>query len=137
MTDNTRKESIAEKVRFLAVGGFNTIVGLSVFSLIQLVSDGQLHEIVVLILSHIISSTSAFYLHRKVVFRVDDPSIADFLRFQSVYIVPLGFNAVALPVLVRVMGANVYLAQILITAVNVIASYFGHKYFSFRRNPTA
>lgn len=137
MTDSARKESIAEKIRFLLVGGFNTAVGFGAFTLIQFLSNGALHEVVVLLFAHGVASSIAFVLHRRVVFRVSGQILLDYLRFQSVYILPLSINAIVLPVLVRVAGMNVYLAQLLFTVVSVIISYVGHKYFSFRRKPTA
>jgi putative flippase GtrA len=137
MTDSARKESIAEKLRFLVVGGFNTAVGFGAFSLIQFLSNGALHEVVVLLLGHLVASSIAFVLHRRVVFRVSGQILLDYVRFQSVYVLPLTINAIALPLLVRVAGMNVYIAQALFTVVSVVISYVGHKYFSFRRKPSA
>lgn len=135
MTRSARKESLAEKIRFLVVGGFNTFVGFGAFALIQFVSNGSLHELAVLGLAHLVASTIAFVLHRRVVFRVSGKMLIDYVRFQSVYVVPLAINAAVLPLLVRVYGLNVYLAQLLITIVAVLITYVGHKYFSFRRAP--
>ncbi|MEY4477340.1 MAG: conserved rane protein [Actinomycetota bacterium] len=137
MNTAARKESIAEKIRFLLVGGFNTVVGIGSFSAIQFLTDGALHEVVVLLLSHAISSSVAFVLHRWVVFRVSGPILMDWVRFQSVYVLPLSINAIVLPLLVRVAGVNVYLAQVMFTCVAVVISYLGHKHFSFRRSPDA
>lgn len=136
MNDSTRKESIAEKIRFLVVGGFNTFVGFGAFALIQFLSNGALHEIISLMLAHLLASSIAFVLHRRVVFRVRGQILLDYVRFQSVYVVPLSINLIVLQLLVRVAGMNVYLAQFLFTIVSVTISYVGHKYFSFRRKPT-
>lgn len=133
MTRDARKESIAEKIRFLVVGGFNTFVGFGAFAVIQFLSNGALHEVVSLLVAHLVASSIAFVLHRKVVFRVSGQILIDYVRFQSVYVIPLSINVVVLPLLVRVGGVNVYLAQLLFTVVSVIVSYVGHKYFSFRR----
>jgi putative flippase GtrA len=130
----TKTDSFAEKLRFLAVGGFNTVLGFGLFSLLQYLVGEQIGEVFVLLLAHLGSSTVAFVLHRRVTFRVSGSVLKDYLRFQTVYIIPVGFNLVALPVLTRVIGVNVYVAQALITVVNVLISYIGHKYFSFRRN---
>ena len=133
MTDKNRKESIAEKTRFVLVGGFNTFVGFVAFAAIQFLSNGALHEVVSLLLAHLVASSIAFVLHRRVVFRVSGQVFIDYVRFQSVYAVPLSINVVVLPLLVRVGGVNVYVAQLLFTVVSVIITYIGHKYFSFRR----
>ena len=135
MTDQSRRESLVEKLRFLVVGGFNTAMGFGIFSLLQFVAGDVLSEVGVLLVSHMIASTVAFILHRRVTFKVEGNLLKDYLRFQTVFIVPIGINLVVLPFLVRVMGVNVYLAQAVISVVTVTVSYFGHKYFSFRRSP--
>jgi len=135
MTDSNRAESNAEKIRFFIVGGFNTIIGLGAFAVFQFLSNGALHEVVVLLLAHLVASSIAFVLHRRVVFRVSGQIVVDYVRFQSIYVIPLSINAIVLPLLVRVGGVNVYLAQLLFTVVSVCISYIGHKYFSFRRAP--
>jgi putative flippase GtrA len=133
MANSASKESFPEQIRFLIVGGLNTFVGFGTFALFQFLSNGALHEVIVLLLAHTAASNSAFILQRKVVFRVSGRVLLDYIRFQSVYVVPLGINAIALPVLVRVGDVNVYLAQFLLTVVSALISYVGHKYFSFKR----
>lgn len=129
-----------EKVRFLAVGGFNTAFGFAMFVLVDIGLGRLLAEntnrvfasIVTLLVSHFIGSFPAFYLYRRFVFKVSGTVIRDFLRFQSVYVVPLTLNILALPLLVW-LGLNAIVAQGLIVCVNVLINYFGHKYISFRR----
>jgi putative flippase GtrA len=128
-----KKETLAETLRFLAVGGFNTFLGFGLFALLQFLVGGQIGEVLVLLLAHLGASTIAFVLHRRVTFRVSGNILVDYLRFQTVFIIPIGINLVILPVLTRVVGVNVYVAQALITVMTVLISYFGHKYFSFRR----
>jgi len=127
------QRDVPESLRFLVVGGFNTLLGFGAFALIQLLVGKWIGEVLVLLLAHLSASSIAFVTHRRITFRVDGNLLIDFVRFQSVYIVPIGVNLVVLPLLVRVVGMNVYLAQGLITIVTVVVSYFGHKYFSFRR----
>jgi len=49
-----------------------------------------------------------------------------------VYLVALGINAVALPLLVH-LGQNRIVAQGIITLASTVLSYVGHRHFSFRR----
>ena len=85
-----------------------------------------------LLLSQLLSSLPAFYLYRRYVFRVTGTFWADLVRFQGVYIVPFLANLVFLPLLVLI-GLHAILAQALIVVFNAVISYFGHKYFSFKR----
>ncbi|MHB1172820.1 MAG: GtrA family protein [Lacisediminihabitans sp.] len=122
-----------ERVRFLAIGAVNTVVGYSFFVLVQWSVGHAISYFGSLLIAHLLSSILAFALYRAVVFRVRGRVLIDFLRFQTVYVVPLAANALALPVLVSVLHWNVYASQALIVIVSTIISFFGHKYFSFRR----
>ena len=124
-----------ERVRFLAVGGFNTAFGYGVFVLLQFLFGAWIGYLGSLFASHLIASSVAFVLHRRLVFRVKGKVLLDYVRFQSVYLVSLTINTLLLPVFVELLGWNVYLAQALIVCVTVVASFVGHKFFSFRRGP--
>lgn len=129
-----------QRVAFLVVGVINTIVGFGIFVACS-VSIGQLvdHQhgrvagsLVTLGISHVLSVLFAFVMHRRFVFRVRGQVLKDLARFESVYLTALGINAVALPVLVE-LGLQRIPAQAIILAASTVLSYFGHRYFSFRR----
>ena len=71
-------------------------------------------------------------MHRRFVFHVRGHVLRDLVRFESVYLTGLGINAVALPMLVE-LGMHRILAGAIIMASTTLLSYFGHRYFSFRR----
>lgn len=129
-----------ERVRFLAVGGFNTAFGFLIFVLVNLALRGQFAghpawaSVVTLLVSHLIASIPAFVLYRMFVFKVSGRIVRDFFRFQSVYVIPLTLNLFALPFLVW-LGLGAIVAQAIIVCVNVVINYVGHKYFSFKRKP--
>lgn len=128
-----------QRVRFLMVGGFNTVFGFLVFVAVDLTLGASMNargeivsSIVTLAVSHLIAAIVAFILYRRMVFRVAGNVLIDFLRFETVYLVPLAVNLVVLPALV-VWGMNRILAQGIILVVMTVFSYVGHRYFSFRR----
>lgn len=129
-----------EKLRFLVAGGINTVVGYLFFVMADLLVGkpmaglgfAALGAVVSLIAAHLVSSIPAFYLYRRVVFRAVGAFLPDFARFQSVYLVPFTINLLVLPLLVWA-GMQAIIAQALIIVVNAVLSYFGHKYFTFRR----
>lgn len=133
-----------QRVRFLIVGGFNTAVGFGVFVAVDFTlgrwitaqSSAVLSSVVTLVVAHLLAAVVAFVLYRRFVFRVSGNVVVDFLRFESVYLVPLGVNLVVLPAVVAA-GAPAILAQAVILVLMTLVSYFGHRYFSFRRKPTA
>jgi putative flippase GtrA len=125
-----------QRVRFLAVGATNTVVGYLVFSAFTLwvFADVHLGYLPSLALSYVIGITLAFVLYRRFVFPVHGHLLRDFARFVSVYLVAIGINAAALPLLVEVVQVPPLLAQLMILVVTTLLSFFGHKKFSFRRS---
>ncbi|WP_233197435.1 GtrA family protein [Cryobacterium sp. N21] len=123
-----------QRVRFLAVGATNTAVGYLVFSFFTLwvFADVYLGYLISLALSYVVGITLAFVLYRR--FVVHGHVLRDFARFVSVYLVAIGINAAALPLLVEVVLVPPLLAQLFILLVTTLLSFFGHKKFSFRRS---
>ncbi|MGV8881083.1 MAG: GtrA family protein [Rhodoglobus sp.] len=124
-----------ERVRFLIVGAFNTFFGYGLFVAFELLVGKHTSYFVSLYGSFVIAASVAFLLHRHFTYRVTGTGniFIDFLRFQGVNFVALGVNTLVLPLFVEVFGINVLIAQALIVIITTLVSYFGHKFFSFRR----
>ena len=122
-----------ERARFVVIGGVNTVVAYGLFAAFEAAFGGR--YLLSLLLSYIVATVLAFVLHRRYTFAVVGRAslVADFLRFESVYVVMLAANAVLLPVLVEFAGWSSLGAQAAIVVVTTIMSYLGHKFFSFRR----
>ncbi len=125
-----------QRIRFLAVGATNTVVGYLVFSAFTLwvFADVYLGYLLSLAVSYVVGITLAFVLYRRFVFPVHGHLLRDFARFVSVYLVAIGINAAALPLLVEAAQVPPLLAQLIILAATTLLSFFGHKKFSFRRS---
>lgn len=121
------------RVAFIAVGGFNTVLGYLWFVFFQISVGHAWGYMWALILSHVASVLCAFVMHRKFVFRVVGHWWRDLARFEVVQLAALGFNIVALPALVEIVGLAPLVAQAVIAVVTVTFSYFAHRHFSFRR----
>jgi putative flippase GtrA len=59
--------------------------------------------------------------------------LAEYLRYQIVYLPLVVVNLVVLPLALRYSDLNAYVIQALFTVFAVIASYLGNKYFTFRK----
>lgn len=123
------------EVRFLAVGGVNTAVGLGSFVVLYALAGAVLHYLGALALAYAIGTLVGFVLHRRLVFDVQGHLVADFARYVGVQAVAFTLNSLLLPVLVEAAGLPVVLGQVLALGIVVVASYFGHKLISFRRPP--
>lgn len=135
MVGQLRKWVLDRRLLFIVIGGFNSLMGLVYFALLQLALESRIGYMGVLVASYAVATCSAYLLHRYVVFRVRGRFWRDFARFASVQVVALGINAIALPLLVEVGGLPVLTAQVIATVVTVALSYFAHSLFSFRRKP--
>ena len=130
-----------QRVAFLLVGAFNTGVGFLLFIVFDVtvghLVDGLANRVVgslaTLACAHVVAVLVAFVMYRTFVFRVRGHIWRDLLRFQAVYLLSTGINAIVLPIFVQ-LGFNRILVQLGFLVVSVTISYFGHKYFSFRRS---
>ncbi len=122
-----------ERVRFVLVGVVNTVVAYALFVFFEFALGGL--YLASLALSYLFATLLAFALHRRFTFGVAGRAgiVADFARFESVYLVMLVINALLLPLLVEGAGVGPLVAQAVCVVVTTIASYLGHRYFSFRR----
>lgn len=121
-----------EKIRYLIIGGWNTLFGYGVFSGLYFWLSGSIHYLVILSLSYIISITNTYIGYKLFVFRTKGDILREYFRFYLVYGVSFLVNLASLPVLLEILHLNMYVAQALITLLTVIGSYVLHKNFSFK-----
>lgn len=114
------------------VGGFNTVFGYMLFSLVHFLLGAEIGYAGSVVTAHLISSTFAYFLFTRIVFTSGSRGLGAYARFQSSYIVPLVANIVFVPVWLSFMGVNVYVGQAAFALTWVIVSFFVHKKFSFK-----
>ena len=121
-----------EQLLYLAVGAWNTLFGYGVWALLQYLLHPYLNYLVIVVLSYPIAIANAYLCYRYLVFRSRGSVVRELPRFASIYLLTMAANLVALPFLVRLLPFNLYVIQAMFTALVVVASYLGHKFFSFR-----
>jgi putative flippase GtrA len=124
-----------ERVRFVLVGGLNTVVGLGFFALFNaLIGDsGHYAYLATVVIAQFLGVQFAFCTQRLIVFRARGGRILhELLRFYLVYSVGLAANLAVLPVLVEVAGLPVFPAQVLFTLGLAVISYLAGRKFVFR-----
>jgi putative flippase GtrA len=122
-----------QRVLFLLVGGINTGFSTGLFICLALYFP-ETPSAVLLTISWAVSLVSVFFVYRKLVFRVTGRIFRDFFRFVLVNLSSLLINIVLLFLVSDMLGLPRIPAQIAITMISVAVSYFGHRYFSFRRS---
>jgi putative flippase GtrA len=121
------------RFRFVMVGGVNTVVGYTIFLLLDVLvfADLRFGYALSLTSSYILAMGLGFLLYRWLVF-VDSQSWKRSLpRFILVTISSLMLNAFALFVLVEGAGFPRLLGQALAILLTVSLTYVGHALFSF------
>ncbi len=129
----TRRLVTDQRVRFVVVGGINTVLSTGLFIAFQLWFGDRVYSFVPLGLAWIISLLCVFFPHRWLVFRVRGHVLLDFGRFVLVNAGTFGVDVSALFLASDVLGWPRIESQLAITAVVVVFSFLGHKHVSFRR----
>lgn len=119
---------LRQAVRFVLVGILNTIVGYGAFFILLNYFD----YLAALLVSYGVGILHSFLWNKYWTFRSGGVRIAEFLKFNSVYVLSLVVNAAALAALVEVLRLDPKLGQLLLLPVTTLISYLGHKYWSFR-----
>lgn len=122
---------IPEKLRFLLVGGFNTVFAYGIFAaLYELVG---LHYNLALTIQYFITVNFSFVTMRYYVFRSQGVWRVEYVKAVSVYVGMYFFNAFALNFFVRILDIYPLLGQALYLVISTVLTFVLHKYFSFRQ----
>lgn len=121
-----------EKVKYLIVGGWNTIFGYASFTALYFLLRNFLHYTLVLVISYIIGITNGYIGYKFFVFKTKGNYLREYFRFYLVYGVAFIINLALLPVAVEFLKLNPVLSQGGIIFFTAIIGYLGHKNFSFK-----
>ncbi len=121
------------ELRFLLVGGFNTVSGYLITNMCFFLLVPITGLIAVLVVTNVLNVTISFLTYKFFVFRTTAPWFREYLKFYGVSSVPIILSFVILPLLIDGLKLNPYFAIAVFTVFTVIMSYLGHKYVSFRK----
>jgi putative flippase GtrA len=140
--DITQHIPRSQWLRYLLVGGWNTLFGYTCFSLINHSLNRAMPSysyIAASLSSNLISVTVAFLGYKWFVFKSKGRYVREWLRSLIVYSGTIVFSALALPPLVGVIRhashyqtQAPYIAAAIVAVITVISSFFGHKHLSFK-----
>ena len=133
MTRLTTLARDSQAFRFLVVGVVNSVFSFGVFAALQVTVGEHLHYLMILVLSHVAGVLEAYVLQRWLVFRVTGRWWRELARFWSVYLVALGVNLAALPLLVEIVHVPVVAAQAVVMLGTALGTFLVHRSFTFRR----
>ena len=94
--------------------------------------DHKKNYLLIGIAVQILAVTNAFLCYKWIVFRTHGNYLREYLKCWTVYGSSALIGTAGMILLVELAGMNPIRANILITALSVIWSYLGHRFFSFR-----
>ena len=131
-----------QKLRFLLVGGFNTVFAYLVLNglnfLFGVIFEGILSKIAVanlaLVIQYILTINVSFITMRYYVFQSHGNWKVEWLKAWSVYIFLYLINAPILTFMMIILGWSTWLAQGIYLIFSTIITFLLHKYYSFKRS---
>ena len=121
-----------QKVLYLVVGGWNTLIAYGSFALLYYLLHDRLAPSVILAIGYAAASVNGYLTFRYIVFTPVRHPVIGYVRYQAVYLPILGINLVVLPLALTYTPLNAYVIQALFGVFQVVAAYIGNKHFTFR-----
>ena len=124
-------EEIHRVARYLIVGGWNTLFGVGVYTVLYELLHSRVNYLVLMIPANILAVTNAYIGYKLFVFKTKGNYIREYLRCYVVYGGGIALSFALMYLLVSVLGLHPILAQFPCVLVSILGSYVGHKHFSF------
>ncbi|MBQ9738448.1 MAG: GtrA family protein [Alphaproteobacteria bacterium] len=122
-----------QKLRFLLVGGYNTVFSYLLFAGLLWGFDGQ-YEQIALALSFAISSVNSFWTQKIYVFASKEPAWPEFIKCLETWGISYILNAGLLWIMTDRLNVNPYVAQGIALTILTIFSWIMLKYFAFKNH---
>lgn len=120
-----------QPIRFLFVGGLNTLVGYGVYALLIYMGVNYL---IANTISTIIGIAHSYLWNRFFTFKSKNKAIKEITKFVSVYIVSYLIGMCTLFIFKDKLNISAYIAGLINLVITTLISYFGHKYYSFKKD---
>lgn len=121
---------VNKKIRFLLVGGFNTLLSYLLF--ILFIEFFKMPYQVSLIIQYLITVNISIFTMRYYVFQSIGKAGFEYFKACGVYLIMLAFNYLFLFWLIDLMGMNVILSQGIYIIISTIITYLLHQNITFK-----
>lgn len=122
-----------QKLRFLLVGGYNTVFSYILFAGLLWGLNGQ-YEQIALALSFALSSVNSFWTQKIYVFASRAPAWPEFIKCLETWGISYILNAGLLWIMTDGLNVNPYVAQGIALTILTIFSWIMLKYFAFKNH---
>jgi putative flippase GtrA len=121
------------KLRFLMVGGLNTVFGLGIFPLLMWVlRPFHLFYMIPLVMSYPLGIVFSYATNKFITFRTKKNYVAEFGKFSTFYIINFLVNLAVLPICVEWFHLPPIPSQFTFALLGVMLSYLWHSRITFR-----
>lgn len=124
--------SLDQRVRFILVGGYNTVLAYAIFCMLEIFLQEDLYYLWVLCIAHFISVFNSFVNLRFFVFRSQGLFVHEYIKTNLVYLAYLALNSLLLYILKDIVHIEIFRSQIICVIILNVLFYFVHKNFSFK-----
>lgn len=123
----------SRKLRFILIGGLNTLLGLSTFPLIYVLTRSiDLSYLWVLVISQSVCVNFSFLTNKYYVFKSKGKKLAEYRRFVIFHMSTFLINLGGLPIFVEFFHLNPMVVQLIFTLMVVVGSYIWYSKFTFK-----
>jgi putative flippase GtrA len=121
-------------VRYLLVGGWNTVFGMAVYAGLYRWLGEHVHYLVLLVPSNILAVTNAYVCYKLLVFKTHGNILREYFRCYIVYGGMMLIGTALLFALVEWLRVPPIVANCACIILTTIFSYLSHRNFSFAKN---
>jgi len=121
-----------ERLRFLIVGGVNTVFGYAFSLTFYYQVEGAIPTLLILAINTLVSITFSFVLYKVFVFRTKGNWFTEYLRSYVVYGASSFVGIIITWILVDFFDLEFWIVQSALLVFVVVISYFGHRNFTFK-----
>lgn len=120
-----------ERIRFVIVGFANTLIRYAIFVILGVITSIS-HYQIILLASWLLSSVTAFFAYKILVFATTGNHWKEYGRSLMVWTLSYFINAFLLELLIKNLTFNPYLAQAIAILFIMVINYLLFKHFAFK-----
>lgn len=133
LTKTLLKGANTQFIRYLLVGGWNTVFGMAVYAVLYQCWGDRAHYLLLLVPSNILAITNAYVCYKLIVFKTRGNLLSEYFRCYLVYGGAMFLGAILMSVLVEGLGISPIVANCACITLTTVVSYFAHRDFSFAK----
>lgn len=130
-TSHLCRELGNERICYVAVSGWNTLVGSGMFILLYYLLAKNVHYLAIIVLSHVLCVVNNWMAYRWLVFQSRAPWFPEYIRFNLSSLVVLAFQFFGVWMLVGFLGFHPVISQLALVVMTLVVSYVIHASYSF------